>query len=128
MKKVLAALIAMTMLLSVAFASSTNSIMPRTGYFNREVKLAAGKTWTSDKYEIAAEDEYVLIGVDLLKGGDVSVELYGSNALSTAGIKVGTVSTAGPSYLRVRHNYAYYHFKVINNSTSESTSIVMLYT
>lgn len=125
MKKALAALIAITMLLSVAFA---NSIMPRTGYFNDEVKLAAGKTWTSEKYEIAGEDNYVFIDVDLIKGGDVSVELYGSNALSTAGIKVGTVSTAGTSCIRVRHNYAYYHFKVINNSTSESTSIVMLYT
>lgn len=128
MKKILAILLAFTMLASTAFASSFDSIMPRTGYFDQEMKLSAGKTWTSEKYEIAGEDDYVVIGVDWIKGGDVSVELYGSNALSTAGIKVGTVSTNGTSYLRVRHNYAYYHFKVINNSGSESTFIVVLYT
>lgn len=128
MKKTLAVLIALAMLLSVAFANPANYIMPRTGYYEDEVVLAAGKTWTSDRYKIDAADDYVVIGVELLEGGDVSVELYGSNATSTAGVKVGTVSTAGTSYLRVRHNYTYYHFKVINNSKSESTSIVMLYT
>lgn len=129
MKKFAAFFLACAILFTTAFALPINTgIMPHTGYFDTPVTVAAGKTWTSSKYDIEGAANYVFLDVILVDGGHVSVELYGSNSLSGAGIKVGTISTSGTNNLSVRHNYSYYHFKVINNSKQESTALVMLYT
>lgn len=128
MKKIVAVTLACAILISVAFAFPlSNSIMPRTGFFNKEVKVASGETWTSSRYEITGEYENVFLSADLIKGSNVTVELYGTNALSTSGVKVGSVAAGNSNVLKVKRNYAYYFFKVINNSSASATSVVMLY-
>lgn len=129
MKKFAAFFLACAILFTTAFALPINTgIMPHTGYFDTPVTVAAGKTWTSSKYEIEGAANYVYLEVAVVDGGNTTVELYGSNSLSGAGIKVGSASTVGTNTLSVRHNYSYYHFKVVNNSKQESTTFVMLYT
>ncbi|MCI8907052.1 MAG: hypothetical protein HFF12_01160 [Angelakisella sp.] len=129
MKKFIAVLLACVMLFSVAFAFPMNfSIMPRTGFFNSQVSVAAGKTWTSYKYEISSEYKNVYLDADLMSGGSVTVELYGSNSTSTTGTKLGSLSVNGlGNYLSAKNTYRYYHFKVINDSSSSSSLVVKLY-
>lgn len=129
MKKFIAVLLACVMLFSMAFAFPMNfSIMPRTGFFNNQVNVAAGKTWTSYKYEIPSEYKNVYLNADLVRGNTLTVELYGSNSTSSSGTKLGTLSVSGFSHnLSTKNTYTYYHFKVINNSSSESGAVIMLY-
>jgi hypothetical protein len=128
MKRVIAVILACAILISVAFAlPSGDSIMPRTGFFNSEVKVASGETWTSSRYEITGAYENVFISADLIKGSNVTVELYGANATSTNGVKVGSIAAGNSNVLKVKRNYAYYFFKVINNSSASATTVIMLY-
>lgn len=129
MKKLTAVLLACVMLFSVAFAlPMSSSIMPRTGFFNSQVNVDAGKTWTSYKYEIPSSYKNVYLDADLMGGGTVTVELYGSNSTSTTGTKLGSLSVSGlGNYLSVKNTYTYYHIKVINNSSAYSSVIIMLY-
>ena len=85
MKKAVAIILACAILISVAFAfPMSDSNMPRTGFFSNEVKVASGETWTSSRYEITWEYENVFLSADLIKWCNVTVELYGTNALSTS--------------------------------------------
>lgn len=129
MKKFIAVLLACVMLFSVAFAFPMNfSIMPRTGFFNSQVNVAAGKTWTSYKYEISSAYKNVYLDADLVRGNTMTVELYGANSTSTSGTKLGTLTVSGVGHgLNVKNTYRYYHIKVINNSSSESGAVVLLY-
>lgn len=128
MKRAVAVILACAILISVAFALPLGgSIMPRTGFFSNEVKVASGETWTSSRYEITGEYENVFISADLIKGSNVTVELYGANATSTSGVKVGSIAAGNSNVLKVKRNYAYYFFKVVNNSSASATSFVKLY-
>lgn len=129
MKKFIAVLLACVMLFSVAFAFPMNfSIMPRTGFFNSQVSVAAGKTWTSYKYEIPSEYKNVYLDADLVGGNTMTVELYGANSTSTSGTKLGTLTVSGYNHgLSVKNTYTYYHIKVINNSKTDSAVVVLLY-
>ncbi len=129
MKKFIAVLLACGMLFSVAFAFPMNfSIMPRTGFYNGRVNVASGKTWTSYKYEISSDYKNVFLDADLISGGNVTVELYGSNSTSTTGTKLASLTTSGiNNYLSTKNTYTYYHFKITNNSSSDSVLIMKLY-
>ena len=98
MKKLTAVLLACVMLFSVAFAlPMTFSVMPRTGFFNSQVDVDAGKTWTSYKYEIPSSYENVYLDADLVGG----------------------------NYPNVKNTYTYYYFKVINNNSSTNSAVVV---
>ena len=128
MKKFIAVLLACVMLFSVAFAFPMNfSIMPRTGFFDRTVKVSAGTTWTSYKYEVSSSYKNVYLDADLISGGAVTVELYGANSTSTTGTKLGSLSVSGyKNYLSAKNTYTYYHVKIINNSSSDSSVVIQL--
>lgn len=127
MKKLTAVLLACVMLFSVAFAlPMTFSVMPRTGFFNSQVDVDAGKTWTSYKYEIPSSYENVYLDADLVGGKTVTVELYGTNSTSSSGTKLKTLTVSGiGNYSNVKNTYTYYYFKVINNNSSTNSAVVV---
>lgn len=129
MKKLTAVLLACVLLFSVAFAlPMSTSIMPRTGFFNSQVKVSAGTTWTSSKYEISSSYPYVYMDADLTGGKTVKVELYGTNSTSSSGTKLGTLTVSGVGHgLSAANTYTYYYMKVINSSNADSAVVVMLY-
>lgn len=129
MKKLTAVLLACVMLFSVAFALPMSfSVMPRTGFFNSQVDVDAGETWTSYKYEIPSSYPYVYMDADLVGGKTVKVELYGTNSTSSSGTKLGTLTVSGFNHgLSATNSYTYYYMKVINNSGTDSAVVVMLY-
>lgn len=125
MKKLTAFLLACVLLITVAFAAP---IMPRSGYYNGNVSVSSGRTWTSGRYKIPSTVSNVYLDASVTEGGDVKVELYGASSTSGSGTKVGTINTATGSSLSVSRNYAYYYFKVVNSSGEKSTVYVMLST
>lgn len=130
MKKLTAVLLACVMLFSVAFAlPMSSSVMPRTGFFNSQVDVDAGETWTSSKYEIPSSYKNVYLDADLVGGKTVTVELYGTNSTSSSGTKLKTLTVRGVgNYSDVKNTYTYYYFKVINsNSSTNSAVVVKLY-
>lgn len=129
MKKLTAVLLACVMLFSVAFALPMSlSVMPRTGYFNKEIDVASGKTWTSSKYAIPSSYPYVYLDADLTGGGTVTVELYGTNSTSSSGTKLGTLTVNSVGHgLSATNSYNYYYMKAINNSGTNSAVVILLY-
>lgn len=130
MKKLTAVLLACVMLFSVAFAlPMSSSVMPRTGFFNSQVKVSAGTTWTSSKYEIPSSYTNVYLDADLVGGNTVIVELYGTNSTSSSGTKLGTLTVSGVGHgLSVANTYKYYYMKAINNFGIKSSVVILLYT
>lgn len=131
MKKLTAVLLACVMLFSVAFAlPMSTSIMPRTGFFNSQVNVDAGKTWTSSKYAIPSSYTNVYMDADLVGGKTVTVELYGTNSTSSSGTKLGTLTVNSVGHgLSAANTYTYYYMKVINNNSyTNSAVVVLLYT
>lgn len=129
MKKLTAVLLACVMLFSVAFAlPMSSSVMPRVGFFNKQIDINAGKTWTSSKYAISSSYPYVYMDADLTGGKTVKVELYGTNSTSSSGTKLGTLTVDSVGHgLSATNSYTYYYMKVINNSDTNSAVVVLLY-